>query len=533
MEKFEKGNKNTFYTGDNNSVFGIAFDKIFEKKEIDIFNDFEMDSKRNFKNLTPSILTTYEELFLDSKGKVKEELAVVLYDVLNVKVKLLVNEGKTTFEEFTGMLDTLIKNYKKLLINTIDEFVENNYALELDEITKKSKENKKKINEELQFSDKHAKTLLKIAYLYRIMIPIISVYFTYNKVLFAKSVEEAESEDFEDMQFDEINESIFAYLFEKFTQGDDGAKSKTKKFNRDAEALRNKLYKLTYSRVSKTTYSDRRFWNAAKTQGITKDTETLEIYKKLLTNAIPKLEIDKDKNIISFFQSVINNQIDFLFQNKFKYKFTSLGKVNEKYIDDDDDTSEYERLEIQMLRKDEGLYITRKLSIEQALRDIPRALGVEVSDEEVRSAVIYMTRHDTQEKIVSMITFKYFNDKQAIKFLTFYQYITLVLACYKYLSNHKFELLPQILVSNCEKHKERTGIAGKRIRPMIQESKKYSELFSTKYKNFVEEIAKPLSSIIATTYSSVFTNVKGEELFDSTVKVAKVADELLDLAFLI
>jgi len=533
MEKFEKGNKNTFYIGDNNSIFGIAFDKIFEKKEIDIFNDFEMDSKRNFKNLTPSILTTYEQLFLDSKTKINEDLAVVLYDILNMKVKLLVNEGKTSYDEFIKMLDVIVKNHKKLLIGAIDKFVEENYALNLDEITQKSKDNKKKINEELQFSDKHAKTLLKIAYLYRVMIPIISVYFTYNKVLFAKNNEELESDEFEDMQFDEINESIFAHLFEKFTDGDEGSKSKTKKFNKDAEALRNKLYKLTYSRVSKTTYSDRRFWTAAKSQGITKDTETLEIYKKLLTNAIPKIEIDEDRNIISFFQSVINNQIDFLFQNKFKYKFSSLGKVSEKYIDDDDDTSEYERLEIQMLRKDEGLYITRKLSIEQALKEIPAALGVEVSDEEVRSSVIFMTRHDIQEKIVSMITFKYFNDKQAIKFLSFYQYIYLVLATFKYLNNHKFTLLPQILVSKCEKHKERTGIAGKRIRPMIQESKKYKELFESKYQNFAEEIAKPLSSIIATTYSSVFTDVKGNELFDSTMKVAKVADELLDLAFLI
>ena len=58
-------------------------------------------------------------------------------------------------------------------------------------------------------------------------------------------------------------------------------------------------------------------------------------------------------------------------------------------------------------------------------------------------------------------------------------------------------------------------------------------LFETKYKNFTEEIEKPLSGIIGTTYSSIFKNDDGEELFDSSVKVGKVADELIDLVFLI
>ena len=156
-----------------------------------------------------------------------------------------------------------------------------------------------------------------------------------------------------------------------------------------------------------------------------------------------------------------------------------------------------------------------------------------MTDDEVKSAIKHISRHGTQEKIVSMITFKYFEDKMAIKFLTFYEYVYLLLASKKYLESHKFTILPQILSAHCEKHKERTNISGKRIRPLIQDSKKYKELFAAKYSNFAEEVEKPLSAIIATTYSSVFTDDAGEELFDSTVKVGKVADELIDLAFLI
>jgi hypothetical protein len=179
------------------------------------------------------------------------------------------------------------------------------------------------------------------------------------------------------------------------------------------------------------------------------------------------------------------------------------------------------------------MYALRKLSIESVLKSIPEKFGVEVSEAEIKAEVVSANRHSIQEKIVAMMTFKYFKDKSAVKFLSFYQYTLLVLACRKYLENHKFTLLPQILTASCEKHKERTNISGKRIRPMIQDSKKYKELFASKYRNFSEDVEKPLSSIIGTTYSSVFTGKDGKELFDSTIKVGKVADELLDLAYLI
>jgi hypothetical protein len=514
--KVEHGSEKNFYSVNGGNDFGIAFNVLFQQEKLGIYNLFEMNSKRNFKNLTTSILGSYREIFLKG-NKLNEELEIVLFNILNVKSKLMTEE--TTLESFTSMIDRITDSNDRLLVKAIDKYVEKNYSLDLDKITRETKEKKKKVNEELQFSDAHARLLIKIAYLYRIMIPIISVYFTYNKSLFAKNQTEAESSDFEDLQFEEINETLFAYLFEKFTK--------------KAESLKNKLYKLTYSRVSRTSYSDKRFWNAAKSHGITKDTVTLDIYKKLLTNAIPKLVIDKEKNIVSFFQSVVNNQIDFLFQNKFKTRFIMLGETSEKYSDDDEQTSEFERLEIQMLRKDEGMFIIRKLSIEQAIDKISEAFEVEVTDKEVKQEARFTNRNSIQEDILSLITYKYFDDKQAIKFLTFYQYVKVLILVRRYLANHKYTYLPQILTAKCERHKERVNITGKKAKDLIKNSQKYKVLFKDKYNYFSEEIERPLAKLIGTVYSSVFTDNTGIELFDATVKVPKIADELLDLAYLI
>jgi hypothetical protein len=537
IEETTENNEDTFFIADSGNSFNIAFDRLFEQPELKVYDAFELNSKRNFKNLAPMILETYNEIFLDEGGRFNEDLALVLFNMLNAKSQIMVSNETTSYESFIKLIDKITDDGNNLLLDTISKYVDSNYSLNLDEVTEETKEKKKKVNEELQFSDAHAKTLLKIAYLYRILIPIISVYFTYNKDTFNSSSkieegdnnnsndeddeEDNEEEAPEDMKFEEINSSIFAYLFEKFAT--------------NPKALRNKLYKLTYSRISKTAYSDKRFWTAAKNVAITKDTESLEIYKKLLTNAIPKLSLEKDKNVVSFLQSVINNQIDFLFQNKFKHKFTPLESTSTKYGDDDndDDVSEFEKMEIQVTRKDEGSYLLRKLNIDDVVKSIPEKFNVGVTDAEVKALLATLNRNSIQEEIVAMLTFKYFNDKQALKFITFYQYCFLVIACKKYLEAHKYIYLPMILTANCEKHKERTNICGKKVRPEILSSKKYEDLFKAKYKNFSEDIEKPFLAFIGTTYSSVFKDKDGNEILDGDVKVSKIAEELLDLAYLV
>ena len=514
------GDENTFFVANNGNYFGIAFDKFFHRSELEVYNTFDMTSKRNFKNLSPTICTTYEELFLDKDENFIEEYALVFYCILHIKSIINASDTVISYDTFISYMKDIIDSGDGLLYNIINKFVDNNYALELDKITQETKDKKRKVNTELQFSDQHARELLKIAYIYRVMIPLISEFFIRNKEILksklTESIEVVEDED--DMEFNEVNSKVFAYLFERFSANPD--------------ALRNKLYRLTFSGVSKTAYSDKRFWLAAKNVAITERSEALEIYKKLLTNAIPKLDISGDRNVISFLQSVINNQVDFLFQNKFKYHFVQLG-ANETALstDDNDDSNmtEFERIEIQQSRRDEGSYLIRKMNIKETISKIPDSLDVGLSDAEVKDLMNKITRNNIQEQIIAIMTFKFFNDKDALKFVTFYQYCYLLIACKKYLLEHKYIYLPQILTAHCQKHKERINISGKKVRPEILSSKKYTDLIDMKYSNFKDEIEKPFLSFVATVYSSEFTDSEGNELFDSSVKVGKIAEEILQL----
>lgn len=522
------GSENNFFVANNGCYFGIAFDKLFGQPQLSIYNTFEMSSKRNFKNLTPALLETYKELFLNSDGELNDECELIFFNILKVKSDIMVSENNISYSQFINYMETIISCGDNLLIKIIDKFVDEHYSLELDKATQEAKDKKRKVNEELQFSDSHAKELLKIAYLYRVMIPIISIYFTYNKGSFNTVKEqpkdsddldvELSEDDIEEIEFEEVNASIFAYLFDKFAS--------------NPEALRNKLYRLTYSGVSKTNYSDHRFWLAAKNVAITDKTEALDIYKKLLTNAIPKLSIDGDKNIVSFLQSVINNQVEFLFKNKFKYHYIPIGNDTEAISTEDSDDSnmtEFERIEIIQTRKDEGAYIIRKKNIEDVVSRIPEKLNVGVSDAEVKDMMTKVTRNSIQEEIIALMTFKYFNDKDALKYVSFYQYCYLLIACRKYLIEHKFIYLPMILVAKCEKHRDRISITGKKVKPQVLKSKKYQDLVNKRYTNFVNEIEGPFLSFVATVYSSIFKDADGNEIFDSSIKVGKIAEEIVSL----
>jgi hypothetical protein len=225
-----------------------------------------------------------------------------------------------------------------------------------------------------------------------------------------------------------------------------------------------------------------------------------------------------------------------LFQNKFKYHFIPLGSSETNFATEDNDDSsmtEFERVEIQQSRKDEGSYLIRKLNIKDILESIPERLNVGVSDAEVKDMMTKIKRNAIQEQIIALLTFKYFDDRDALKFVDFYQYCYLLIACKKYLQQQKYIYLPLILTANCEKHRERVNISGKKVRPEILNSKKYTDLIKEKYPNFSEEIEKPFLAFIGTVYSSVFKDNDGNEIFDSTVKVGKIAEEIVNLAKLV
>ena len=132
-----------------------------------------------------------------------------------------------------------------------------------------------------------------------------------------------------------------------------------------------------------------------------------------------------------------------------------------------------------------------------------------------------------------MLTFKYFKSTDAIKRLSAFEYSKLLLCCVKFLEKQKFVLLPKILLSNCIKQRDRTAITGVKIKSKIEESKRYKELMESKYKDFKCDVERNIQAMISTIYSSSFIDEKGNDVFESTAKIGNVAEEIVDLCYLV
>ena len=166
-------------------------------------------------------------------------------------------DDKMTLQTFLSLLTTIIECADEALLKEIDTIIENGYGLSLDETTKKMRQQKKSVNDQLVISDYQAKILIKIAYVDRILIPLISQYFIYNKSEFPNKSsividDSDEDSDSEDLVFSEINQVIFEHIF--------SVVAKNEKDN-----LLQKIYKLCYSRIILTSQNSKKFWRYNRT----------------------------------------------------------------------------------------------------------------------------------------------------------------------------------------------------------------------------------------------------------------------------
>jgi len=160
-------------------------------------------------------------------------------------------------------------------------------------------------------------------------------------------------------------------------------------------------------------------------------------------------------------------------------------------------------------------------------------MEVSVTKEEVANILQYIHMNPIQERIVSMLTFKYFKSTDAIKHLTAYEYAKILLCCVKFLEKQKFIYLPKIILSRCVKQRDRTAIAGVKIKSKIEDSKRYKELLENKYQDFKADIEKNIQAMISTIYGSIFIDSAGENVCETIGKIGPIAEEIVDLCYLV
>jgi hypothetical protein len=462
----------------------ISFDEIFNQSELSIMNIFMLHKKRNFANIGEKIAETLDYVF-----RYSPDIAI---NYLEIKFKI-VNEGTNySEEEFTKNI--LDKIFTESTISVINDYVESHYNISLDEKTKQTEN----VNEELQFTDCHAKIILKVSMAMRVVIPLITDYLA--------EIDLRKSEN--------LFLSIFGGLFTIFGE-------------KDIDVL-SKLHKLIYSRIISTEYSDKIIWNYLRNINIDPHSLTRSFFKKIIVNIIPKLE--DDRNIISFLHVVLKNLIKFQFTVNFPISYKPLN-LNQT---DSEGLSEFDKLEINMVRLDEGTIVIKRSSIAESIQFLKKKLGVSLREGELEYYKERILINKIQTNLMFLFYAQYVGAYNNSLNCNFDEYITLCIMMKKWLDKNNFPVLSKYITAVPDKYMERSTINKKRFIQQLIGSKKYERLFNEKYKFIIPNLidSGTLIKLIATLKTNKFYHIPDFESKDDALciideRIEAISDEIL------
>jgi hypothetical protein len=383
-------------------------------------------------------------------------------------------KDKYSYMEFYKDIERLFLENEEL-IQAISDIVDKEYTLELDEDS-----NGKKINVELQVTDELNKVYLKSSIMMRLLIPLMCDY----------------NSD------DDTKESLIYDIFTEII----------KRFDNNSTSALNKLYKIIYSRVYQTKYSDVVIWTYLKNMSVDLQIIIKKYYKVVIKNIFPKIK--HDTSVISYLDVVIKQKLKFLFTYKYPISYKPLRAETT----DDEELSEQEKMEINLLRNDQGVSIINEMSIMQEIARIKKKYNVTnevinkfINGRQLNSIQIYLI------KIYYSNKFRINSDKRDIFYLLY--------GMMKDLEEMNFNVIPKILRCSIAQNVRKMNNRKKLVEKIIN-SEKYTYLLRNylPITNILDKNNVILS--LMTIKNSKFLNDKNEEVEFGT---EELAEEVLDL----
>ena len=354
-------------------------------------------------------------------------------------------------------------NYK------IDKMNIEQYNLELN-----YKNNKSPV---LEYTDLHAKILLKISIQQNMMIPLIS-HFIVKKKIPSTEVKNVLLRAF-DMLF-QISKSIY---------------------NIDMIA---KIHETTFSNVSKSTTNNSILWDMQNIRGRNSTTHSIETVENIVMQIIPKYSYDK--NIVHFNYNAINREImNKVIEIAYEYSFVVLSSS----IRDDDNNSECDKFEAHAVKLNEAILIQTQVNCRTTVERIAMKYGP-IDEREILFYYNRMCRdgkfivNSLQKTLVMYLFDKEFEDTQAAKIVNVRQYIIMIIAARRLLSAYKMFQLPYMIGGKVTRTVTRKNINKREIQKI--EQSKFYEFIHQKYNNIKIE-QEVILGLIAQVLSSEFQTI--------------------------
>lgn len=353
------------------------------------------------------------------------------------------------------------------LIEKIKQMTEDNWVLDL------TPDPKKKYPDSLKFENKHGKILMNISVAVKILVPIVSHYLAVSG-LFDKDV-------------NNINK-FYMDLFDIFSDDVD---------------IYNKLWITVLSKVNSSLSDDKPLWAKLEILGEEESTYMRRLlHENIIRDTI--LKFVYNSSLIFLISAVIERQIGYLMQNKFKVILVN-ADVNNNTAGKTEGLSGIDKIELNSYKIDESNSIIRELNIVHNIKKLRKRIKYKEFDEAVE---YYRTHHHVSDIHVQLMNiFASSVGCRDLTVLNHNQYLEMLTIIKRMLQMRGMVYLPQIISANVISTNRRI-IRNKKFINAIETSSAYENIIKERYSTLMEigkesMIMSMMSMVVSSQYAIV------------------------------
>lgn len=355
------------------------------------------------------------------------------------------------------------------LYNKVKQMVEDNYRIDLSQDPDK----KVKYSEALEFTNEHAKLLMLVSIMIKMMIPIILHYISLNK---------DKSEIHNLIQY---YKPLFYIIEEK-----------------EHVNLYGKLYTSIGVKVGLSESKNRVIWDKYEvdsSDGATYSDELLD--KNSIVDNIFKYKFDK--NIIAFNSVILKTQLDFYVVRNLNINLREISTEKNS-----DGLSSLDKIEMSATKIDENIILLSKINIKKTIKKIKERMNIELSKDEVNYYMNNFKVNVISKRLIFYYYAKFFGGYRDLNMINLRMFTKLMILLKKELELRGNVYLNQIISANINGRINTRTIHNSKFLEKVQSSSTYQNLIKNKYTN-LEKVGKGdmiinlLSSLINTEFTIV------------------------------
>ena len=361
-----------------------------------------------------------------------------------------------------------IKKYilQSSIFDKVNAMVNHNYSLELSY--------KSANNPQLQYTDEHAKALLKASLLMNLCIPIIT-HFAYIRKI----------PDIDEYLLDIYDHILYAPQF----AGID---------------ISSKLYETSISNVNRNAKNNSIIWDKQDIRGKDTITHSMGAVRNIILNIMPKYTFSQ--NMVSLNYTSIQKSNKFQVTDiQYEYSYVPLSSSKRE---GEDHTSDFDRFEATTTKASESNFLQIKFNYEFVMNRIESMFGpfdreeLEFHKKNMRN-INGEIINNFQKQLVFNLFYKYFGDTVSINAINEDDYVKLIIAARKMLKDNAMSYLPYIISGKVNKIVSRKTLNKKEIAEM--QASQYYPLIVEKFKNpkIMQQILGTIATIITSSFAVI------------------------------